>query len=102
MNIAKIKYTVLLLLAVIFIINSCEKDTRNEGEIKGHVYFYLLKSYKTRDNSSEIIISSAQIADKPLIDYKDIISYNSDLFLFCWIFSLIIISSYEMFWCIIY
>jgi len=79
MNIAKIKYTAFLLLTVIFIISSCEKDARNEEEIKGNVYFYLLKSYKTRDNSSEIIISTAQIADKPIIDYKDIISYNPDL-----------------------
>ena len=72
MNIAKIKYTAFLLLTVIFIISSCEKDARNEEEIKGNVYFYLLKSYKTRDNSSEIIISTAQIADKPLIYYKEI------------------------------
>ena len=79
MNSTKIKYTAFLLLTVIFIIGSCEEDAKNEEEIKGNVYFYLLKSYETRDNSPEIIVSTAQIADKPLIDYKDIISYNSDL-----------------------
>jgi hypothetical protein len=68
-----------ILLTAIFIISSCEKDVKNEEEIKGNVYFYLLKSYETKNNSSEIITSTAQIADKPLIDYKDIISYNSDL-----------------------
>jgi hypothetical protein len=79
MIITKIRYTVFLLLTVAFIISSCEKDTRSEEEIKGDVYFYLLKSYETKNNSSEIITSTAQIADKPLINYKDIISYNSDL-----------------------
>jgi hypothetical protein len=79
MIIAKIRYTVFLLLSAIFIIGSCEKDVKNEEEIKGNVYFYLLKSYETKNNSSEIITGTAQIADKPLIEYKDIISYNSDL-----------------------
>ncbi|UCH15765.1 MAG: hypothetical protein JSV22_07305 [Bacteroidales bacterium] len=79
MNNIKFKYVTFLLLFVLFIVGSCEKDSKNEQEIKGDVYFYLLKSYKTRDNSSEIIVRTAQIADKPLIDYKDIISYNSDL-----------------------
>ncbi len=75
----KIKYAVFIILTAALFTGSCEKDTRNEEEIKGNVYFYLLKSYETRKNSTEIIISTAKIADKPLIDYKDIISYNSDL-----------------------
>ena len=79
MNSTKFKYIAFLLISAIFIVSSCEKDAKNEEKIKGEVYFYLLKSYGTSDNSSEIIINTAQIADKPLIDYKDIISYNSDL-----------------------
>ena len=79
MSNTKFKYVVFLLLIAIVIVSSCEKDSKNEEKIEGEVYFYLLKSYGTRDNSSEIIINTAEIADKPLIDYKDIISYNSDL-----------------------
>lgn len=79
MDRTKMIYTAFLLFIAILFIGSCEKDTKSEEEIKGNVYFYLLKSYETRKNSTEIILSTAEIADKPLIDYKDIISYNSDL-----------------------
>jgi len=79
MNNIRIKYTALILLTAVFLFGSCEKDVRNEKEITGEVCFYLLKSYKTRENSSEIVTSTVRIADNPIIEYKDIISYNTDL-----------------------
>ena len=74
-----IKYAALMLITAIFLFSSCEKDVKNEKEITGEVCFYLLKSYKTRENSSEIIKSTVRIADNAIIEYKDIISYNTNL-----------------------
>jgi hypothetical protein len=73
------KHYALILLIAVFLFCSCEKDSRNEKEVKGEICFYLLKSYKTRENSMEIIKGSARIADNPIISYKDIISYNTIL-----------------------
>lgn len=74
-----LKHSALILLTAAFLFASCEKDSRNEKEITGEICFYLLKSYKTRESSMEIIKGSARIADKPIIGYKDIISYNTIL-----------------------
>jgi hypothetical protein len=74
-----LNHSALILVTAAFLFASCEKDSRNEKEITGEICFYLLKSYKTRDNSMEIITGSARIADKPIIGYKDITSYNTIL-----------------------
>jgi hypothetical protein len=79
MNYIRIKYSAFILLTALFLFSSCEKDARNEKEVKGNVCFYLLKSYKTGENSMEIMTGSARITDNPIIGYEDIISYNTNL-----------------------
>jgi len=68
----------LLLSAMVLIYTSCAK---NAGDVSGEVELYLLESWET-DGSCEIIKSSVETRNRPLIKYSDFKSYNAMKHLF--------------------
>ena len=70
---------VFFLSALLFLISiSCEKNT---SDVKGEVELYLMESYETT-GFCEIIQSSVETSNKPLIKYSDFKSYNAKKYFF--------------------
>jgi len=65
----------ILILSIAVVSFSCRKSS--EEPVSGNIYFYLLDSYDTKSNSCEILKNTVQLANLPLIEYDDIISYNT-------------------------
>lgn len=68
-------------LAVIFLLNSCNKD--NENEIVGNIEVYLIESYSTIEPSDcAINDNTCKIYSTPLLNYSDLLSYNKSRYSF--------------------
>jgi hypothetical protein len=62
---------VIMLTVFLIILTSCEKDSGFGLEV------YLLKDYQKVGSSSEIIAGSEKLYKNPIINYNEIISYDS-------------------------
>lgn len=71
----------LLLLSTIlgFLTISCDEDAVTPGD---KVEIYLLSSFETIDNSCQIDEASIMIKSQPLLQYSDLLSYNSNDYIF--------------------
>jgi len=62
----------ILIIGIFLSFISCDKIT---SDMK--VDIYLIKSFETKQNSSEIIENSVILEVSPIIEYSDILNYNS-------------------------
>ncbi|RLD84709.1 MAG: hypothetical protein DRJ10_00435 [Bacteroidetes bacterium] len=63
------------LLFIFFLFVQCEKElqVRPDAEVE----FFLIEEFDTRENSAAIIENTLKLGSEPLIEYSEIISYNS-------------------------
>lgn len=67
-----------LLLISILLLSGCEKDDSNGRGLE----LYFLNNYETIENSNEIIAGTVIISNKPIIEYNDILFYDSSKYAF--------------------
>ena len=58
---------------------ACEKYDK---DIKGDVELYLLKEYNTNQSGAEILSSGIVLEDNPLVEYSDLMEYDSKEYTF--------------------
>ena len=77
------KYIVFFELIAVFSLTfiACNKN-EDLKTISGNVELYLLQSYETVENTSQIDESSVITKENPLISYSDFISYDSKNYIF--------------------
>lgn len=61
----------IILTALVLTLSGCEKNSDFGLEI------YLLKDYQTKQNSFEIISGTEKLSKDPIIDYNNVVSYDS-------------------------
>lgn len=70
------RFSLILVLLVALVLNSCSKSDPNEAT-DGDVEIYLVKSFNESDDNDFIDISTVVLEKDPLLDYSDLLSYNS-------------------------
>jgi len=65
-------------LISILLLSGCEKDDSTGRGLE----FYFLNNYETIENSNEIISGTGIISNKPIIEYNDILFYDSSKYAF--------------------
>lgn len=78
----KLSFVFILTVIFSFTFSACNEDLPSSEMVLGDIALYLIDSYETVENSTQIIESSVVTKKIPLISYNDFISYDLNEYTF--------------------